>query len=392
MNVLIYRWKVFNQEDVAEAFRDLGFDVIEYEEPTVYIDEDQGTKFHDTVEVTRAIRQADVVFSFNYFAHVSDICEKLHIPYLIWTLDSPLISLYHESIYNLCNYIFIFDKFFYYQIKELELQHVYYLPLAVNAKRINDELENFDNNLYKSDISFVGGMYHRNSYDSIKDKLPKYLQEHFLASLEEQLFVPGMDIIDNSLTSEVLEELLELTDFRQSKGSFSDLQLVFTNTFLGFKLANMERVVILNALAAALTPLGKGIDLYTDESDANLKGINVLDTIDYRVDMPKVFRNSKINLNITLRNIRSGIPLRVWDVLGCGGFLLTNYQIELPMYFREGRDLVTYTSIEDCINKTLYYLEHEKEREEIAMNGYKTVKKYHSYLSRVEEMLEKLGE
>ncbi len=42
--------------------------------------------------------------------------------------------------------------------------------------------------------------------------------------------------------------------------------------------------------------------------------------IDYYDTMPSVFHNSKINLNITLKTIQTGIPLRAWDILGCGGF------------------------------------------------------------------------
>ena len=38
-----------------------------------------------------------------------------------------------------------------------------------------------------------------------------------------------------------------------------------------------------------------------------------------------MFANSKVNLNITLRNIKTGIPLRALDIMGAGGFLLTNY-------------------------------------------------------------------
>ena len=142
MKVLIYKWKVFNQEDIAEAFFDYGYEVVEYEEPSVYLDEAKGLKFHDNNELTNIIKGVDMVFSFNYFAHISDICNKLGIIYISYTVDSPLISLYHNSIYNPCNYIFVFDKFFYYQLKELELRHLFYLPLGANAKRIESQLEN----------------------------------------------------------------------------------------------------------------------------------------------------------------------------------------------------------------------------------------------------------
>ena len=48
---------------------------------------------------------------------------------------------------------------------------------------------------------------------------------------------------------------------------------------------------------------------------------------------------------MTIRNIRTGIPLRVWDILGAGGFLLTNFQVELPDYFENGKDIVYYEDI-----------------------------------------------
>lgn len=50
--------------------------------------------------------------------------------------------------------------------------------------------------------------------------------------------------------------------------------------------------------------------------------------IDYYNEMPYVFNNSRINLNITLRSIKSGIPLRAMDICGAGGFLLSNYQAD----------------------------------------------------------------
>lgn len=104
--------------------------------------------------------------------------------------------------------------------------------------------------------------------------------------------------------------------------------------------------------------------------------------------MPKVFRMSKINLNFTIPNIKSGIPLRIWDVLGCGGFLLTNYQAEIPYYFKEGEDLVCFDSLEDLCEKVGYYLEHEEERKRIAWNGYRKVREKHSYIERIRTILD----
>ena len=100
-----------------------------------------------------------------------------------------------------------------------------------------------------------------------------------------------------------------------------------------------------------------------------------------------IFRYSRINLNITLRSIRTGIPLRAFEIIGSGGFLLTNYQEDFLDYFEPGVDYVYYVSYDDLLEKIEYYLTHEEERAQIARNGYEKVKKYHTYKNRFDEMV-----
>ena len=85
-----------------------------------------------------------------------------------------------------------------------------------------------------------------------------------------------------------------------------------------FKVANIERVSTLNRLSKTLR--GYNTALYTDTIDSKLEGIDYRGAVAYMTHMPLVFNNSRINLNMTIRNIRTGIPLRVWDILGAGGF------------------------------------------------------------------------
>ena len=103
--------------------------------------------------------------------------------------------------------------------------------------------------------------------------------------------------------------------------------------------------------------------------------------------MPYVFKNSEINLNITLRSIQRGIPLRCFDIMGCGGFLITNYQEDLFQFFEPNKDFVYYESREDLIEKIDYYLEHEEERKSIARSGHDKVVAFHSYEHRLKEII-----
>ena len=92
-------------------------------------------------------------------------------------------------------------------------------------------------------------------------------------------------------------------------------------------------------------------------------------------------------MNITIRSIQTGLSQRVWDVLGCGGFLLTNYQMEIPEYLEIGKDLDCFENAAELKEKVVYYLEHEEERIEIAKHGYETVKSKHTCKHQVAEIL-----
>ena len=188
------------------------------------------------------------------------------------------------------------------------------------------------------------------------------------------------------LTVDILEKLCELIDFKQDERAFSDIALVFSSTFLGFKLANIERVQILNKLAKQFPT-----DLYTDDPDKELIGVNLKGAVNYMTDMPKVFNCSRININPVMRNIRTGIPLRAWDIVGAGGFLMTSFQLEYMDFFEKGKDYVYYESHDDLLRKTEYYLNHEDERAQIARNGHEKAVKFHSYEKRMEFILDKCG-
>ena len=129
------------------------------------------------------------------------------------------------------------------------------------------------------------------SYDDIKDKLPPYMKGYFDAAMAAQMEIYGDSIFDKVLTVDILEKLCELIDFKQDERAFSDIALVFSSTFLGFKLANIERVQILNKLAKHFPT-----DLYTDDPDKELIGVNLKGAVNYMTDMPKVFNCSRINI------------------------------------------------------------------------------------------------
>lgn len=386
MHILMYRWKAYNYRDIEQTFLALGHTVDNIEQELGSYD--VSPEFECVIEKKIKENHYDMVFTVNYFALISNVCDRIGVKYVSWTCDNPLISMYHESVYHDCNYIFTFDKTNYLEFKEMGVKHIWYLPLAVDTNRIDTILQQSDDmQKYRGDVAFMGSLYERNSYDKLKTRLPEYLRGYFDAVMEAQLNISGANIVEPMLTTEILEQLQKYFQLEKSEGSFSDLGLIFQTTVLGFKIAEIQR-------RRALIELSKyyRVNVYSNSNVSDLLRIQYCGSVDYWAEMPKVFHASKINLNFTIPNIKSGIPLRVWDVLGSGGFLMTNYQAEIPYYFKEGKDLVCFDGIDDLRDKIGYYLKHEEERRQIARNGYEKVKKHHSYIERIQTLLKMIDE
>ena len=115
----------------------------------------------------------DYVITNLYITVLSNLCQKYEVPYIAWIYDSPLISVFHESVFNPVNRIFIFDHTFYNRLQQIGIPHVYYMPLAANTDRINTfVMTDEDEAKYSCDISFVGSLYEKNAYNDLAGVLP----------------------------------------------------------------------------------------------------------------------------------------------------------------------------------------------------------------------------
>ncbi|MCR5272967.1 MAG: DUF3880 domain-containing protein [Lachnospiraceae bacterium] len=383
--ILIYRWKAYNYTDVLMAFAKLGFvcDVIEKK-----LD-----KYEDNPEFEMLLNDRlnkniyDFVFTINYFASVSVECQKHNVPYIYWNCDSPLIAMQHNSVFNSCNVGFTFDKADVFEMNAMGVKQYYHMPLAINNERLDALLEGFKEDIkYEDEVSFVGSLYEKNSYDKMVPSMPDYLKGYLDACMEAQINISGGNILSRLLTVDVIDMIEKNFVLDKSDGSFSNLQIIFANTVLGFKTAQKMRKRYLIELSKHVP-----VTVYTGSDTSELISVNCKPVVDYKMTMPFVFRESKINLNFTIPNIQTGIPLRVWDVLGAGGFLLTNHQYEIDEIFEDGKDLVCFEDERDLVAKARYYLEHDDERKAIARSGYLKAKK-HDNADRLKQMLKKAEE
>jgi len=105
----------------------------------------------------------------------------------------------------------------------------------------------------------------------------------------------------------------------------------------------------------------------------------------------KLFR-ARISLNFHL-DIAEGFAnnMRLFEATGAGSCLITDDKQNLGELFERNREIVTYGSTAECIERIRYYLDHEAERKAIAEAGQRRTLAEHSYLRRMEEYVEIVG-
>lgn len=387
MKLLFYRYGSICEPDIIEGFEELGLTVCQI---TKEIHEKNLTPSACINLLSNYLLEhpVDFVFSINFFPAVAEVCHIFKLPYLCWVVDSPVMELYTTSIQHDTNRIFVFDNAICQEIAPLNPGHVFYLPLATNVRQKDNLLADTsaaDLKHFSAEVSFIGSLYtEKCAYDRLSDP-PAYLKGYLDGLMEAQLKIYGYFFVEELLSDEIVSAFIDLFPgfYRLPGDNFLSDRATLAQLYIGTKITVMERDRIMRMLSEKYP-----VSIYTGSDTSaypKLKNCGFAKTL---TEMPIVFHQSKINLNLTAKSIRSGLSLRIWDILGSGGFCITNYQPELPDLLPPGEYLDSYGSFEELDEKVHYYLTHDKEREAIAHNGYEYVKAHHTYPIRLSQMLQ----
>lgn len=370
--ILFFQWRSFMNKGIERALQELNweYDTFFYQ----FQDWEKDDKFQEMFRDRVKGRGYTDVLSVNFSPLISEVCEELEIPYTAWVYDAPVHVRNLDSMKNSCNRIFFFDRG---QAEQYRKQgiHAYHMPLAVDPESFSI---NPGSGKYQTDISMVGKLY-QTEYQYFASPMDDYVKGYLEGIINAQMKIYGGYLIPELITDELLKRMNENYAKVASDGfQMGRRELEF---MLACETTGRERY-----MALALLSEHYQVDLYSTDRDKRLQKVNYRGYADYYSQMPQIFAQSRINLNISLKTIQTGIPLRVVDILGCGGFVLSNYQEELTEYLDVGKECVIYENLEDLFIKTKYYLEHEEERMRIAAAGYERAKKDFTFKSRLEKM------
>ena len=376
MKLLFFQWHSFMNKGITRALEQLGipFDVFFYQ----FQDWEEDAAFCEKFDKELQKGVYERVLSVNFSPLISDLCERHGIPYVSWVYDAPLHIRDQRPLKNTCNTIWFFDRM---QAEDYKQQGILakHLPLAVDPLSFAADASEREQHKYCVQVSLVGNLY-QTEYAYYSAPLNDYQRGYMEGIIQAQSKLYGGYIIPEMLTDELMEDLN--VSYRRASGRRFEMGKRELEFMLACETTGRERYLALALLSGHFQ-----VAYYSGKEDERLKKASYRGYADYYSQMPLIFKNSSVNLNISLKAIRTGIPLRVLDVMGCGGFLMTNYQEEIAEHFEDGTDLAVYDGIEDLYAKTAFYLNHEDARRRIAERGLQKVLREFRFEDRIKMML-----
>lgn len=376
MRILFWQWHSFMNKGMERALEKLGigYNVFFYQ----LEDWEKNDDFQQKLDEKLREKNFGMVLSVNYCPLIAQVCINRKIAYTAWVYDSPMNIHNLEDVKSGYTNVYIFDRGMAEQYQKQGFP-IKYMPLAADQTVFSKELPEVQKKNYNTDVSLVGNLY-QTEYAYFSGPLDEYQRGYLEGLINAQMKVYGGYLIPELVTEGFLNGINE--KYKQASGNSFVMGKKELEYLLASEVTGRERLIALSLLSDFCQ-----VDLYSAKNSDKLLKVRYKGYADYYSQMPQVFRCSKINLNISLKAIHTGLPLRMLDIMGCGGFLLTNFQAELPEYFQMGEDCVVYENLEDLVFWVKYYLEHEDERSKIAYNGRKRIESDFTFEDRISRML-----
>lgn len=106
------------------------------------------------------------------------------------------------------------------------------------------------------------------------------------------------------------------------------------------------------------------------------------------LDMYRVLRSSDVVINTHIDVAgRYANNMRLYEATGVGSLLVTDQKENLETFFEDGREVVSYRSVDEAVELVGHYLDDASTREAIAAAGQRRTLREHTYAERMREFV-----
>jgi spore maturation protein CgeB len=328
--------------------------------------------------------KADFAFCYGFSAmprlNGGFFFRKHHIPLVILCFENPFFGLNQELVEEIQNhpdyyYFFVWDTWYLGLLKRL-FQNCHSIRHAAEIS-FYDKSPGQDSCLPKRDVTFVGHVPDFIAMRTKRFKTENSLNETIDEILLNKIASPGSNLFD------IIGAVMKRSDNGNQQTGINCLDpclhkdIVYPIYAEGL---GRYRSMLLNSLGA--------FDLhYYGDMSWQAEHISFHPPVDYLRELPSVYRTSTVNIDIPPFQSIDSIDNRFFDVAAAGGLLLTRDSPDLASVFPE-RGSIIYDTMDDLVERIHYYLDHPRERNEIAAQLQACVLQHHTYDHRVHYILE----
>ncbi len=365
--------------DCAATLHENGWDVYEIDPACL------------TAEMTnRLLDRLDphLVFKINHLKNIEQYARNRVV--VEWEVD-PTLSPVAPVVDGTANvHVFTHNPERLLKLRQSDYRRVEYLPLCANLTRLSATRRGPGKGEFVCDVSFVGS-----------------------------LMLNNQQILISALAREVSRRAeTEGEGWVKLRKWLENMQRCCVSAFEAGSVAELDVLLQQNDLPEAVVLDGREvlIKLPVQERQSYFWRKQVIDAIlpfqpkiwgnaewqrvyprqyqgfaDHYLDLPQIYRCTKINLDIARLYQPNIVTMRVFDVLACGAFVLAARCEALHELFEEDVEIVCYSTPEEAADKVDYYLKNAGAREAIARRGHARVAKSHTFGHRIQTIFDVIG-
>jgi spore maturation protein CgeB len=317
----------------------------------------------------------DFVMTINHLGfdnegRFTEILEELELPYVSWFVDSPNVILdsFHRNISEFAN-IFVWDKDYIKDLQKVGYKNVEYLPLATSPEIF------FPKNKEKIlDVSFVGSSMFYAINKNVKSFLHKQNILNLLEITAEHFIKNNFRFVSQSI--EILSEKYSYKFDTVSQKKDFEAAVLWRATQI-YRLSGIKKLAEFNPY------------IYGDSNWEYLLDdrFNLNHELSYYDNLAEMYNLSKINFNMTSRQMKNSVNQRIFDVPAVKGFLLTDYKEQLEEIFDLKTDIAAFKEVEEIPDLVKFYLKKPLLRRKMSELAYEKVVNYQNYEVRIKKIV-----
>jgi len=348
-------------------------------------------------ELTLALERLrpELVLAIGYRDGLAEFCHALGIPLVCWEVDPvttrPRPLVVPDAAQS--SFLFTYREDGADELRAAGFRHVRVAPLAANTalrRRLPaEELAGSE----PAPVGFVGSSMAENA-----ERCRARFVELLAGRLDPRTdggAGPGRQDGANGILERVLARQ------REEQGRFLVPELLEeevpgARAALLASAAGEDLAILAGEVAASekrlawLRPLGRlGLHLWGDAGWRALEsaGARYRGPVGQRDELTRVYNAITVHVDVGRLFQSSIVTMRVFDVLACGGFLLTEDTPAVRALFRPGLELDVYRGPEELADKVAHWSERPDEARAIGERGRAAVVAHHRIVARVEEMV-----